>query len=185
MKELIEEKKFEMRAYDKVELALLYCPDVRQSQLLKHWWDGSSNASRWCWRWAASDIMCGGTVSCVRRWNRLSVIWASLEKRENEVLYLCCCSYVYFRFPVYHSADCCTSLSLFMYMSFFFPVLDGGSFSTSFPWFKYLYFSVLVQPLLLSCTCFRYVSELCRYFDVRFLYQFIGRFPLLPLPTAT
>ena len=26
MKELIEEKKFEMRAYDKVELALLYCP---------------------------------------------------------------------------------------------------------------------------------------------------------------
>ena len=36
MKELIEEKKFEMRAYDKVELALLFVRDVRQSQLLKH-----------------------------------------------------------------------------------------------------------------------------------------------------
>ena len=97
MKELIEEKKFEMRAYDKVELALLYCPGRSAESALK------------------------------------TLMRASLEKRENEVLYLCCCSYVYFRFPVYHSADCCTSLSLFMYMSFFFPVLDGGSFSTSFP----------------------------------------------------
>ena len=26
MEELLEEKKFEMRAYDKAELALLYCP---------------------------------------------------------------------------------------------------------------------------------------------------------------
>jgi len=128
MKELIEEKKFEMRAYDKVELALLYCPGRSAESALK-------TLMRWIKQCqpAASDIMCGGIVSCVRRWNRLSVIWASLEKRENEVLYLCCCSYVYFRFPVYHSADCCTSLSLFMYMSFFFPVLDGGSFSTSFP----------------------------------------------------
>lgn len=58
MKELIEEKNFEMRAYDKVELALLY-------------------------------------------------------------------------FSVYHSADCCTSLSLFLYMLCFFLVLDRGSFSTS------------------------------------------------------
>lgn len=133
MKELIEEKKFEMRAYDKVELALLYCPGRSAESALK-------TLMRWIKPMPAVDaalggigIMCGGIVSCVRRWNRLSVIWASLEKRENEVLYLCCCSYVYFRFPVYHSADCCTSLSLFMYMSFFFPVLDGGSFSTSFP----------------------------------------------------
>ena len=37
MKELIEEKKFEMRAYDKVELALLYCPGrSAESALLCH-----------------------------------------------------------------------------------------------------------------------------------------------------
>ena len=133
MKELIEEKKFEMRAYDKVELALLYCPGRSAESALK-------TLMRWIKQCQPLMQALGGIgynvrrhVSCVRRWNRLSVIWASLEKRENEVLYLCCCSYVYFRFPVYHSADCCTSLSLFMYMSFFFPVLDGGSFSTSFP----------------------------------------------------
>ena len=126
MKELIEEKKFEMRAYDKVELALLYCPGRSAESVLK-------TLMRWIKQCQPLMQALGGIVSCVRRWNRLSVIWASLEKRENEVLYLCCCSYVYFRFPVYHSADCCTSLSLFMYMSFFFPVLDGGSFSTSFP----------------------------------------------------
>ena len=107
MKELIEEKKFEMRAYDKVELALLYCPGRSAESALK-------TLMRWI-------------KQCQPLMQALG------EKRENEVLYLCCCSYVYFRFPVYHSADCCTSLSLFMYMSFFFPVLDGGSFSTSFP----------------------------------------------------
>jgi hypothetical protein len=131
MKELIEEKKFEMRAYDKVELALLYCPGRSAESALK-------TLMRWikqCQPLMQAWIQQGTKERemILRRWNRLSVIWASLEKRENEVLYLCCCSYVYFRFPVYHSADCCTSLSLFMYMSFFFPVLDGGSFSTSFP----------------------------------------------------
>ena len=35
MKELIEEKKFEMRAYDKVELALLYCPGRSAESALK------------------------------------------------------------------------------------------------------------------------------------------------------
>ena len=125
MKELIEEKKFEMRAYDKVELALLYCPGRSAESALK-------TLMRWIKQCQPLMQALGGIGYNVRR-NRLSVIWASLEKRENEVLYLCCCSYVYFRFPVYHSADCCTSLSLFMYMSFFFPVLDGGSFSTSFP----------------------------------------------------
>ena len=128
MKELIEEKKFEMRAYDKVELALLYCPGRSAESALK-------TLMRWIKQCQPLMQALGGIGYNVRRHRflRLSVIWASLEKRENEVLYLCCCSYVYFRFPVYHSADCCTSLSLFMYMSFFFPVLDGGSFSTSFP----------------------------------------------------
>ena len=35
MKELIEEKNFEMRAYDKVELALLYCPGRSAETALK------------------------------------------------------------------------------------------------------------------------------------------------------
>ena len=65
----------------------------------------------------------------VREWFGLIVTGEDVEKQKPDPE----CSYVYFRFPVYHSADCCTSLSLFMYMSFFFPVLDGGSFSTSFP----------------------------------------------------
>ena len=132
MKELIEEKKFEMRAYDKVELALLYCPGRSAESALK-------TLMRWIKQCQPLMQALGGIGYNVRRHRFLRqgveqiVRWASLEKRENEVLYLCCCSYVYFRFPVYHSADCCTSLSLFMYMSFFFPVLHGGSFSTSFP----------------------------------------------------
>lgn len=133
MKELIEEKKFEMRAYDKVELALLYCPGRSAESALK-------TLMRWIKQCQPLMQALGGIGYNVRRHRFLRQEVEQIvrhlgepEKRENEVLYLCCCSYVYFRFPVYHSADCCTSLSLFMYMSFFFPVLDGGSFSTSFP----------------------------------------------------
>ena len=35
MEELLEEKKFEMRAYDKAELALLYCPGRSEETALK------------------------------------------------------------------------------------------------------------------------------------------------------
>ena len=35
MEELLEEKKFEMRAYDKAELALLYCPGRAEETALK------------------------------------------------------------------------------------------------------------------------------------------------------
>lgn len=134
MKELIEEKKFEMRAYDKVELALLYCPGRSAESALK-------TLMRWIKQCQPLMQALGGIGYNVRRHRFLRQeveqivrLGQSLEKRENEVLYsLLLFIRHYFRFPVYHSADCCTSLSLFMYMSFFFPVLDGGSFSTSFP----------------------------------------------------
>ena len=35
MEELLEEKKFEMRAYDNAELALLYCPGRSEETALK------------------------------------------------------------------------------------------------------------------------------------------------------
>ena len=89
----------------------------------------------------------------------MSVIWASLEKRENEVLYLCCCSYVYFRFPVYHSADCCTSLSLFLYLSGPFLVHHRLRFSTSFQYLMEAV-SVLLFPDSSTCTS-RFLYNLC------------------------
>ena len=82
----------------------------------------------------------------------MSVIWASLEKRENEVLYLCCCSYVYFRFPVYHSADCCTSLSSFQYLMEAVSVLLFPDSSTCTSRFLYnlCFFLVLVSGTFLN-----------------------------------
>lgn len=147
MKELIEEKKFEMRAYDKVELALLYCPGRSAESALKHWWDGSSNASRWCRRWAASDIMCGGIVSCVRRWNRLSVIWASLEKE---------------RMKFFISAAVHTSTSGFQYIIQQIVVLLFLSSCICLSSFQYLMeaVSVLLFPDSSTCTS-RFLYNLC------------------------
>ena len=71
-----------MRAYDKVELALLYCPGRSAESALK-------TLMRWIKQCQPLMQALGGIGYnvrrhrfCVRRWNRLSVIWASLEKER-------------------------------------------------------------------------------------------------------
>ena len=177
MEELLEEKKFEMRAYDKAELALLYCPGRSEETALK-------TMMRWIRQCEPLMEALDGTASCVGKWSRLSVTWENLEKRERST-FPYCRTYVFFQFSVYHSAGCCTSLSLFLYLSGPFLVHHRLRFSTSFPSFQYLFLSILVLVSLLSCTGFCSVSADLFSCDVSILYQFVSSLRLLPLTTDT
>ena len=153
MEELLEEKKFEMRAYDKAELALLYCPGRSEETALK-------TMMRWI-------------RQCEPLMEALDAIGYNCRRHR------------FLRREVYHSAGCCTSLSLFLYLSGPFLVHHRLRFSTSFPSFQYLFLSILVLVSLLSCTGFCSVSADLFSCDVSILYQFISSLRLLPLTTDT
>ena len=162
MEELLEEKKFEMRAYDKAELALLYCPGRSEETALK-------TMMRWIRQCEPlMEALDAIGYNCRRhRFLRREVeqIVRHLgDPRKEGTKYLPLLPYIRL-FPVFS-----ISFSRLLYFSFSLLVLVRSISCTSQAPFQYFFSLIPVLVPLHSGTCFPSLLY-------RFLFRFCG--PLL------